>query len=63
MPQTQSIHQLLALLPESQFDHFLRQLSPEALQALQTLETGATHLTDTVTTEIANAVWVCLEAD
>ena len=61
MPSTASIQQLLSMLPESQFDRFLRQLSPEAVQALQTLETGAARLTDAVSTEIATAVWACLE--
>jgi hypothetical protein len=63
MPQTPSIHQLLSMLPESQIDHFIRQLSPEAVQALKQLETGTEPLKETVTTEIANAVWACLEAN
>ena len=63
MPQTQSIWQLLSLLPENQIDNFLRQLSPEAVQALKTLEAGAGQLKDTTTTEIAHAVWACLEAN
>jgi hypothetical protein len=63
MPQTQSIWQLLSLLPENQIDNFLRQLSPEAVQALRKLEAGAGQLTDTTTTEVANAVWACLEAN
>ena len=62
MAQIQSIWQLLSLLPENQMDHFIRQLSPEAVQALKKLEQGAGPVKDTVTTEIANAVWVCLEA-
>ena len=61
MPQTPSIHQLLSMLPESQIDHFIRQLSPEAVQALKQLEAGAQQMKDSVTTEIANAVWACLE--
>jgi hypothetical protein len=63
MPQTQPIWQLLSLLPEDQIDNFLRQLSPEAVQALKKLEAGASQLKDPAATEIANAVWACLEAN
>ena len=63
MTQPQSILQLLSMLPENQIDNFIRQLSPEARQALQQLDQGAGQLNDTVTTEIANAVWACLEAN
>jgi hypothetical protein len=63
MAQTQSIWQLLSLLPENQIDHFLRRLSPDAVQALKKLEAGAGQLEDPAATEIANAVWACLEAN
>ena len=56
MPPSASIQQLLSLLPESQLDHFLRQLSPEAVQALKSLEASAPQPTDAVSTEIANAL-------
>jgi hypothetical protein len=61
MAQTQSIWQLLAMLPERQTDHFLRHLSPEALQALKRLEDGTGQLKDPIATEIANAVWDYLD--
>jgi len=62
MVQTQSIWQLLSLLPENQMENFIRQLSPEAVQALKKLDEGASQVNDAVATEIANAVWGCLEA-
>ncbi len=62
MTQPQSILQLLSMLPENQIDNFIRRLSPEAVQALKQLDTSAGQLKETVTTEIANAVWACLEA-
>ncbi len=63
MTQAQSIMQLLSMLPENQMDNFVRRLSPEAVQALKQLDTSAGQLKDTVATEIANAVWACLEAN
>ncbi len=63
MTQPQFILQLLSMLPENQIDNFIRRLSPEAVQALKQLDTSAGQLKETVTTEIANAVWACLEAD
>ena len=61
MAQAQSIWRLLAMLPERQTDHFLRQLSPEAVQALKKLEDGTGQLKDPIATEIANAVWDYLD--
>ncbi len=63
MTQAQSIMHLLSMLPENQMDNFIRRLSPEAVQALKQLDTSAGQLKDTVATEIANAVWACLEAN
>ncbi len=63
MTQAQSILHLLSMLPENQIDNFIRRLSPEAVQALKQLDTSAGQLKETVTTEIANAVWACLEAN
>ncbi len=63
MTQPQSIMQLLSMLPENQMDNFIRRLSPEAVQVLKQLDTSAGQLKDTVATEIANAVWACLEAN
>jgi lipase chaperone LimK len=63
MPQAPSLQQLLSMVPESQIDRFIRQLSPGAVQALKQLETAPQPPSDTVIAEIANAVWACLEAD
>jgi hypothetical protein len=61
MAQAQSIWRLLTMLPERQTDQLLRQLSPEAVQALKKLEAGAGQLKDPIATEIANAVWDYLD--
>ncbi len=61
MAQPQAIWRLLAMLPERQTDRFLRQLSPEAVRALKKLEDGTGQLKDPIATEIANAVWDCLD--
>jgi hypothetical protein len=59
---SQSTVQVLALLPEQQLDRFITLLSPKALLAIQTLNDGAAPLQESVATEIAEAVWACLES-
>ena len=59
---SQSTVQVLALLPEQQLDRFITLLSPKALLAIQKLNDGATQLQESVATEIAEAVWACLES-
>ncbi len=54
--------QLLFMLPEQQLDHFIALLSPQALLAIQTLSEEAAPLQESVATEIAEAVWACLES-
>ncbi len=59
---SQSTAQVLAMLPEHQMDRFIALLSPKALLAIQTLNDGTAPLQESVATEIAEAVWACLES-
>jgi len=59
---SQSTVQVLAVLPEQQMDRFIAMLSPQALLAIQMLTDAAAPLQESVATEIAEAVWACLES-
>jgi hypothetical protein len=58
---TQATIQLLNMLPEGKLDRFLALLSPQTKRAIPSLKDGAVQLPETVRTEIAQAVWTCLE--
>ena len=62
MAQAQSMLQILSMLPDQQLDNFLRRLSPQAIEAVQHLGQGVGQVAEDVATEIANAVWSCLES-